>query len=136
MRPWALALASTIVLLVAAVALWGVTLGFRTVSPAAVEAVHVAANGVDLTVVYIGGAPGCGGDPYGVDVEESAEAVTLTGRVLQPVFVSGCSDDGHAMASTVRLSEPLGDRVVRDATRVWHDVRVVEGVHLGELFQN
>ena len=117
-RAMSLWLVTAIVLAGVAVGLYALVVGFDRVDPAPVSRVAEVAP-QDLLVEYVGGSPGCG-DPHRVEVSETEDEVVLAAHVVVrhgTRLTASCDDEGVPMLQTVRLAAPLGDRVVRDATR-------------------
>jgi len=117
-RAMSLWLVTGIVMVGVAVGLYAIIVGFDSVRPAAVSKV-AELDDRDLLVQYVGGSPGCG-DPNRVEVQETKDEVTVAASVVVrhgTRLSASCDDEGVPMLQTVRLAEPLGDRVVRDASR-------------------
>jgi hypothetical protein len=128
-RAMSLWLVTGIVLAGVAVGLYALLVGFDRIRPAAVTRVAATAER-DLVVEYVGGSPGCG-DPHRVDVSETDDDVVVTAKVAVrhgTRLGASCDDEGVAMIQSVRLAEPLGARVVRDASRPGVIVPVVDAV--------
>ncbi|MFC7405876.1 hypothetical protein [Georgenia alba] len=108
--------------------LYALLVGFDRERQAPVEA--VAADGNDLVVRYVGGVPGCG-DPGRVEVSESDSEVELSAYVVVRHATRHdrmCAQMAVPLITTVRLAEPLGDRVVRDGMRPGAEVPVADGL--------
>ncbi|UNX53722.1 hypothetical protein MF406_12085 [Georgenia sp. TF02-10] len=118
-RAMALTLVGALVLFGVVVGLYALLVGFDRLEEAPVKAVARAGER-ELVVQYVGGTPGCG-DPDGVTVDESDDAVVLTGRtVLRHATRWGgyaCPAVEVPMLTTVRLADPLEGRPVRDGVR-------------------
>ncbi|GAA4432157.1 hypothetical protein GCM10023169_37620 [Georgenia halophila] len=131
-RASALWLVTGVLTIGALLLLYTVFIGFDRLRDAPVSRVApMGEGGTDLVVEYIGGSDGCG-DPYQVAVEEQdGDEVVLLAEVIVREATrhdKACPDVGVRMIDTVRLSEPLGDRTVRDASRLDAEVEVVENV--------
>lgn len=104
-------------------------LGYSAVSPAAfwrngvsaegMAGARVSADGLTLTLGTVGGPETQG--PCGEDLSASAAesdtavAVAIASRFHTPPAGEGCTLEGHFRTVTVRLSRPLGGRVLVDA---------------------
>ena len=95
-------------------AFWG-----NGVSPEGMMGGRISADGLTLTLGTVGGpeTPGpCGEDLSASAAESStAVAVAIATRFHTPPAGEGCTLEGHFRTVAVRLSRPLGGRVVIDA---------------------
>ena len=89
------------------------------VSPEGMADGQISADGLTLTLGAIGGpdTPGPCGEDVSASAAESdtAVAVAIATRFHTPPAGEGCTLEGHFRAVTVRLSRPLGGRVLLDA---------------------
>ena len=89
------------------------------VSPEGMAGGRVSADGLILTLGTIGGpeTPGPCGEDLSASAAESdtAVAVAIASRFHTPPAGEGCTLEGHFRTVSVRLSRPLGARVVVDA---------------------
>lgn len=89
------------------------------VSPEGMAGGRVSSDGLTLTLGAIGGpeTPGPCGEDFSASAAESdtAVAVAIASRFHTPPAGEGCTLEGHARTVTVRLSRPLGGRVLVDA---------------------
>jgi hypothetical protein len=80
---------------------------------------RISADGMTLTLGTIGGpdTPGPCGEDLSASAAESdtAVAVAIASRFHTPPAGEGCTLEGHSRTVTVRLSKPLGGRVLIDA---------------------
>lgn len=92
--------------------------GVDKVYDARVYAVRGTATSTELEVLYAAGTnPGCA-DPYGVQVSESSQSITLTARTVTraiPEEGRACPLAEFQVKGVVKLKSPLGDRKVLDA---------------------
>src|SRR5690606_18900135 len=110
------------------VLVYALLVGFDRERTAPVAA--VAGEGRTVVVRYLGGPPGCG-DPGRIEVRESAAEVELTAYVVvreATRYDRQCPAEEVPMLTTVRLDEPVGDRLVRDAARDGAEVPAVGSV--------
>ena len=91
------------------------------ISDAHIEWVSGTSTSTQLEVTYMAGPdPGCG-EPYGVKVNESPDAVTLTAQTITrdiPPEGRACSAVGVETKKIVTLKSPLGARQVLDTFRL------------------
>jgi hypothetical protein len=96
-------------------AFWG-----NRVSPEGMAGGRISADGLTLTLGTTGGPETSG--PCGEDLSASAAesdtavAAVIASRFHTPPAGGGCTLEGHFRTVTVRLSRPLGGRVLVDAT--------------------
>jgi len=85
-----------------------------------IEWVNGTSTSIQLEVAFLAGPdPGCS-EPYGVKVNESQDAVTLTAQTITrdiPPEGRACSAVGVEIKRVVTLKSPLGDRKVLDTFR-------------------
>ncbi len=95
-------------------AFWG-----NRVSPEGMTGGRISADGLTLTLGTTGGpeTPGPCGEDLSASAAESdtAVAVAIASRFHTPPAGVGCTLEGHFRTVTVRLSRPLGGRVLVDA---------------------
>src|SRR6202521_1055208 len=95
-------------------AFWG-----NGVSPQGMMGGRISADGLTLTLGTVGGpeTPGPGVADLSASAAESstAVAVAIAPRFHTPPAGEGCTLEGHVRTVAVRLSRPLGGRVVIDA---------------------
>src|SRR6202011_5580951 len=95
-------------------AFWG-----NRVSPEGMAGGRIGADGLTITLATTGGpdTPGPCGEDLSASAAESntAVAVAIASRFHTPPAGVGCTAEGHFRTVTVRLSTPLGGRVLVDA---------------------
>jgi hypothetical protein len=95
-------------------AFWG-----NRVSPEGMAGSRISADGLTLTLGTTGGpeTPGPCGEDLSASAAESdtAVAVAIARRFHTPPAGEGCTAEGYFRTVTVRLSRPLGGRVLVDA---------------------